>query len=311
MIDFYDKDHEEKGIQFQDDPSQPDYLTSIQSGLLQQAKNYADVGNVNNAMASINKLAEVGVSEAKYTKRQSQNEFALSQLHNFGSQIENITQETRAWRGLIGHGVENKMELSLPKGFKEKVGGILVDLPSDPNRLMGPGGLGTVNTALGQSSKALEAVLGETYGGLWDMDTLDNIAITPDEAAYLKLPEGASLDDVFKSYQSTAVTSEKEPYMDVLAKYVSDPQVGETIATGFTEGDIFGISEEENNAVRVMIGVAKTYNKLRMLREEHFGRFPISASVSHLQNQQYGVYGQQGGIGGGGALNMVWPGQQP
>ena len=309
MIDFYDKDQKEKGIQFQPDASQPDYLTSIQQGLLQQAKNYADTGLVDDAIKSISSLAEVGVSEAKYTKRQSQNEFALSQLHNFGSQIENITQETRAWRGLLGHGVENKMELKLPSGFKEKVGGILVDLPSDPNRLTGEGGLGTVNTALGQTSKALEAVLGETYGGLWDMETLDNINITPDEAAYLKLPEGTSLDKVFKSYQETAVTSEKELYMNILAKYVSDPQVGERIATGFASGDIFGISEEENNAVRVMIGVAKTYNKLRMLRQEHFEDFPISASVSHLQSQQYGGYGQQGG---GGVMGMIqWPGQQP
>ena len=304
MIDFYDTEQGGK-IQFQDDPSQPDYLTSIQQGLLQQSKNFADVGNVNNAMVSLNKLAEVGVSEAKYTKRQSQTEFALSQFHNFGSQIENITQETRAWRGLLGHGVENKMELKLPSGFKEKVGGILVDLPSDPNRLTGEGGLGTVNTALGQTSKALEAVLGETYGGLLDMETLDDIIIDPSEAKYLKLPEGTSLDKVFKSYRGTAVTSEKEPYMNILAKYVSDPEVGERIATGFTSGDIFGISEEENNAVRVMIGIAKTYNKLSMLREEHFGRFPISASVSHLQSQQYG------GAGGGGVMNMIqWPGQQ-
>ena len=308
MIDFYDKDHEEKGIQFQDDASQPDYLTSIQQGLLQQSKNFADVGDVNNAMASISNLAAVGVSEAKFTKRQSQTEFALSQLHNFGSQIENITQETRAWRGLIGHGVENKMELKLPSGFKEKVGGILVDLPSDPNRLTGEGGLGTVNTALGQTSKALEAVLGETYGGLWDMETLDDIIIDPSKAKYLKLPEGTSLDKVFKSYRETAVTSEKEPYMNILAKYVSDPEVGERIATGFTSGNVFSISEEENNAVRVMIGIAKTYNKLSMLRDEHFGRFPISASVSHLQSQQYGGYG---GAGGGGVMNMIqWPGQQ-
>jgi hypothetical protein len=305
MIDFYDIKDEEEEIQFQTKVNQPNYLTGIQRGLLQQAKNFADVGNVDNALLSINKLAEVGVSEAKFTKRQSQTEFALSQLHNFGSQIENITQETRAWRGLIGHGVENKMELKLPSGFKEKVGGILVDLPSDPNRLMGEGGLGTVNTALGQTSKALEAVLGETYGGLLDMETLDDIIIDPSEAKYLKLPEGTSLDKVFKSYRETAVTSEKEPYMNILAKYVSDPEVGERIATGFTSGDIFGISEEENNAVRVMIGIAKTYNKLSMLREEHFGRFPISASVSHLQSQQYG------GAGGGGVMNMIqWPGQQ-
>ena len=35
---------------------------------------------------------------------------------------------------------------------------------------------------------------------------------------------------------------------------------------------------------------------------------PISASVSHLQSQQYGGVG---GAGGGGVMSMVnWPGQQ-
>ena len=304
MIDFYDKDHKEKGIQFQDDPSQPNYLTSIQSGLLQQAKNYADTGLVDDAIKSISSLSAVGVSEAKYTKRQVQNEFAFAQVSDYKSRMESINQEVQAYRGFLGQGVESGAEMKLPTGFKEKIGGILVDLPSDPNRLAGPGGLETVNIAIGQSSKALDAVLGETKKNFWSMETLDNIAITSDEAKQLKLPEGASLDDVFKIYRDTAAISEKEPYMDILAKYVSDPEVGKKIATGFKSGEFFGASEKEMNAVKVMIGIAKTYNKLKMLRDEHS---PFSVSWSHLQSQQYG--GAAGG--GGGVMSMVnWPGQQ-
>ena len=306
MIDFYDKDQKEKGIQFQPDASQPDYLTSIQQGLLQQAKNYADTGLVDDAIKSISSLAAVGVSEAKYTKRQGQNEFAFAQVSDYKSRMESIKQEVQAYRGFLGQGVESGAEMDLPTGFKEKIGGILVDLPSDPNRLAGPGGLETVNIAIGQSSKALDAVLGETKDNFWSMETLDNITITLDEAKQLKLPEGASLDDVFKTYRDTAATSEKEPYMDILAKYVSDPEVGERIATGFKSGEFFGASEKEMNAVKVMIGIAKTYNKLKMLRDEHS---PFSVSWSHLQSQQYGGYGQQGG---GGVMGMIqWPGQQP
>jgi hypothetical protein len=305
MINFYDKE-EKEGIQFQSDASQPDYLTGIQQGLLQQAKNYADTGLVDDAIKSISSLAAVGVSEAKYTQRQGQNEFAFAQVSDYKSRMESINQEVQAYRGFLGQGVESGAEMDLPTGFKEKIGGILVDLPSDPNRLAGPGGLETVNTAIGQSSMALDAVLGETKDNFWSMETLDNIAITSDEAAYLNLPEGASytLDDVFKSYRATAAISEKEPYMDILAKYASDPEVGEKIATGFKSGTWVGASEKEMNAVKVMIGIAKTYNKLKMLRDEHS---PFSVSWSHLQRQQLGG----GGVGGGSVMSMVnWPGQQ-
>ena len=299
MIDFYDTEQGGK-IQFQDDPSQPDYLTSIQQGLLQQSKNFADVGNVDDAMKSISSLAAVGVSEAKYTQRAGQAQFAGEQVADYRSQIEDVSQEVNAYEGFLGIGVEAAAEMKLPKGFKEKVGGILVDLPSDPGSLVGEGGLGTVNTAIGQASMALDAVLGETLNNFWSMETLDNITITSDEAKYLKLGEGANLDDVFKSYRATAVTSEKEPYMDILAKYASDPEVGEKMATGFKSGEWFGASQKEMNAVRVMIGISKTYNKLKRLRREHFIDFPISTSVGVLS--QSGMYGQQGG-----GLQMNWP----
>ena len=302
MIDFYDTDVSTRKIDFQTKSDQPDYLTGIQQGLLQQAKNYADVGLVTDAAASLSSLAAVGVSEAKYTQRQGQNEFAFAQVSDYKSRMESIKQEVQAYRGFLGQGVESGAEMDLPTGFKEKIGGILVDLPSDPNRLAGPGGLETVNIAIGQSSKALDAVLGETKDNFWSMETLDNIAITSDEAAYLNLPEGASytLDDVFKSYRATAAISEKEPYMDILAKYASDPEVGKKIATGFKSGEWVGASQKEMNAVKVMIGIAKTYNKLKMLRDEHS---PFSVSWSHLQRQQLG--------GGGGVMGMVnWPGQQ-
>ena len=120
MIDFYDKDQKE-GIQFQDDPSQPDYLTSIQQGLLQQSKNLADVGNVDDAMKSISSLAAVGVSEAKYTKRAGQSQFASEQVAEFRSQIESANSEFDTVQGFLGKGVEAGAELKLDKEFKELV----------------------------------------------------------------------------------------------------------------------------------------------------------------------------------------------
>ena len=288
MFQFYDTDLATPGLDFETKPESAKFLSGMQQGLLQQAKNYLDTGLVDEAAKTIAQLPAVGLAESKITAASERRDQLISQDADYRSQIEDINQETNAWRGFMGHGVESGAEMDLPKDFKKKVGSFLVDLPSDPGSLVGPGGLGTVNTAIEQASEALEAVLGETYGGLFDMETLDDIIITPNEAAYLNINEGASLDDVFKAYQKTAVTSEKEPYMDILAKYTSDPEVGERIATGFTTGDIFGISDEENNAVRIMIGVANTYTKLKTLRQVHFIDFPISEAYNQLfQSQGY------------------------
>lgn len=288
MFEFYDTNLKTSGIDFETKPESAKYLSGMQQGILQQSKNYADAGLIDKAAKTLALLPTAGLAESKITARYEQQGRLREQDADFRSQIENISQEVNAWQGFIGKGVEAGAEMDLPKDFKKKVGGFLVALPSDPGSLVGEGGLGTVNIAIGQASKALEAVLGETYGGIFDMETLDDIIITPNEAAYLNINEGSSLDDVFKAYRKTAVTSEKEPYMDILAKYTSDPEVGEKIATGFTSGDIFGISEEENNAVRVMIGVAKTYIKLKDLRQVHFIDFPIS-EVYNLQDQYQSI----------------------
>jgi len=302
MFEFYDTNLETSEIDFEAKPESAKYLSGMQQGILQQAKNYADANLIDDAATTLSKLPEVGLAESKITASYEQRSQLRAQDADYRSQIEDINQENNAWSGFVGRGVEAGAEMDLPVGFKKKVGGYLINLPSDPGSLVGPGGLGTVDTAIGQASKALEAVLGETYGGFWDMDTLDDIFITSDEAKALKLSEGASLDDVFEAYQKTAVTSEKEPYMDILAQYTSDPEIGERIATGFTTGDIAGISEEENNAVRVMIGVARTYTKLKNLRQVHFIDFPISQTYDLLSQSQVGYGGQQ-------STSVRWPGQ--
>ena len=305
MIDFYDKDHEEKGIQFQADASQPDYLTSIQQGLLQQSKNFADVGNVDDAMKSISSLAAVGVSEAKYNQRAGQAQFAGEQVADFRSQIESVNTEIESYRGLLGQGVESKSELELDSKFKELVGGLKVSLPSDPNSLVGSGGLETVNLAIRQQSDMLNTILtgpatGPEYFG---MASLDNIPIDDVDAQQFGLDSGSTLKDVWDNYQSVVTDEEKEPYMDLMAHYVADPKFTKAIAHGFRGGGmkISAISEEEKNAARIMVGSARTYNKLKRLRKEHFIDFPISTSVGVLSQSGYG---QQGG-----GLQMNWPGQ--
>ena len=315
MIDFYDtefynkktKKYEEKeGIQFQTDPSQPDYLTSIQQGLLQQSKNFADVGNVNDAMKSISSLAAVGVSEAKYTQRAGQAQFASEQVAEFRSQIESANSEFDTVQGFLGKGVEAGAELKLDKEFKELVGGIKVSLPSDPGSLYGSGGLETVNLAIRQQSDMLNKILtGPATGpGLFNMASLDNITIDDVDGQQFGLDSGSTLKDVWDKYQSVVTDEEKEPYMDLMAHYAADPKFTKAIAHGFRGGGmkISAISEEEKNAARIMIGSARTYNKLKRLRKEHFIDFPISTSVGVLSQSGYG---QQGG-----GLQMNWPGQQ-
>jgi len=303
MIDFYDKE-EKEGIQFQDDPSQPDYLTSIQQGLLQQSKNFADVGNVDDAMKSISSLAAVGVSEAKYTQRAGQAQFAQEQITDFRSQIGNVNSEIEAYRGLLGEGVESDAELELNKEFKELVGGLKLSLPSNPDELVGSGGLGTVNVAIRQQSDMLNTILTGPATGpeLFGMASLDNITIDDVDAQQFGLDSGSTLKDVWDNFQSVVTDEEKEPYMDLMAHYVADPKFTEAIAQGFRGGGmkISAISEEEKNAARIMVGSARTYNKLKRLRKEHFIDFPISTSIGVLR--QSGMYGQQGG-----GLQMNWP----
>ena len=306
MIDFYDKDHKERGIQFQPDASQPDHLTSIQQGLLQQSKNFADVGNVNDAMKSISSLAAVGVSEAKYTQRAGQAQFAGDQVADYRSQIESTNREVQSVQGFLGKGVEAGAELPLNEDFKEAVGGFKIDLPSDPNALFGSGGLETVNLAIRQQSDMLNEILKipAKGTGLFNSATLDNITIDDVDGQQFGLDSGSTLKDVWDKYQSVVTDEEKEPYMDLMAHYISDPKYTQELASGFHGGTFMSpmVSDKEKNAARVMMGSARAYNKLKRLRKEHFIDFPISTSVGVLSQSGYG---QQGG-----GLQMNWPGQQ-
>jgi hypothetical protein len=102
------------------------------------------------------------------------------------------------------------------------------------------------------------------------------------------MDEGSDLKDVLDAYNLVVTDEEKEPYINILAHYMSSPKHASKIATGFTSGDIIGVSEEENNAVKLMSSVARTYNKLFNLRTEHYGQFPISSAYdAYFQSQGY------------------------
>ena len=303
MIDFYDQEQGGK-IDFQTDPSQPDYLTSIQQGLLQQSKNFADVGNVDDAMKSISSLAAVGVSEAKYNQRAGQAQFAQDQVAEFSSQLGSAKAEVQSVQGFLGKGIESGAELPLNADFKEAVGGFKIDLPSNPNELYGSGGLERVNLAIRQQSDMLNEILKIPAKGTgwWNLATLDNITIDDVDGQQFGLDSGSTLKDVWDKYQSVVTDEEKEPYMDLMAHYISDPKYTQGLASGFHGGTFMSpmVSDKEKNAARVMVGSARAYNKLKRLRKEHFIDFPISTSVGVLS--QSGMYGQQGG-----GLQMNWP----
>jgi len=312
MIDFYDTDVSTRKIDFAANPTEANYLTSIQQGLLQQSKNYADVGNIDDAVKSISSLAAVGVSEAKYTKALGQRTFAQEQVADYRSQIAAVNKEVNAYRGFLGQGVEAGAELKLDKDFKEAVGGILVELPSDPNALVGSGGLETVNIAIRQQSDMLNEVLKQPAEGpgLFNMASLDNIQIDESHVKAFGFDSGDSLKDVYDAYQLAVTDEDKEQYMDLIAHYVADPNNTEMLSRGFSGAGFlkpWKISEKEKNAARIMVGSARTYNKLKRLRKEHFIDFPISTTVGVLS--QSGMYGQQGGYGGG--MTMNWPTGQP
>jgi hypothetical protein len=190
------------------------------------------------------------------------------------------------------------------------VGGFKVDLPSNPDELFGSGGLERVNLAIRQQSDMLDEILKQpAEGALFNMATLDNIQIDESHAKALGLESGSSLKEVYDEYQSVVTDEEKEPYMDLLTFYLADPKYTDEIATGFHGGKFLSlyIGEKEKNAARIMVGSARTYNKLKRLRKEHFIDFPISTTVGVLS--QSGMYGQQGGYGGG--MTMNWPTGQP
>jgi hypothetical protein len=286
MIDFYDIKDEEEEIQFQTNVNQPNYLTGIQRGLLQQAKNFADVGNVDNALLSINKLAEVGVSEAKYTKKLSGISTARQELENYGSSIEAINTEVDKMLKITGVGIDEKDEPIMHRNFKKAVSGFKIELPT-ARKLAGPGGLDILNTNIESSSELLGTTLDLASGhGLWNPDALENITITSQEAGYLGLDEGSTLQDVLDAYKRRAVMEEKEPYMDILATYAADPENLKTIAKGF-KGEPLDLTfdEKEKNAARFLSGAARTYIKLKTLRQKHFYDIPVSELYNYMDVQ--------------------------
>jgi len=139
---------------------------------------------------------------------------------------------------------------------------------------------------------------------LFNSATLDNITIDDVDGQQFGLDSGSTLKDVWDKYQSVVTDEEKEPYMDLMAHYISDPKYTQELASGFHGGTFMSpmVSDKEKNAARVMMGSARAYNKLKRLRKEHFIDFPISTSVGVLSQSGYG---QQGG-----GLQMNWPGQQ-
>ena len=288
MIDFYDTDVSTRKIDFQTKSDQPDYLTGIQQGLLQQAKNYADVGNISDAATSLSSLAAVGVSEAKYTQRAGQVTLAKQELAEYGSSIEAIKTEWAGVQKFLGVGLEKANEPPMPDDLKKAVSKYNVELPT-ARLLAGEGGLEILNTNIESSSELLSTTLDFASGhGLWNPDALEKISITDIEAKYLALPEGSNLQDVLDAYGRRTVMEEKEPYMDILATYASDPENIETIAAGFKGRFMTGLDDIEKNAAKFMSGAARTYIKLKTLRQKHFYDTPVGQLYNFMDVQTQG-----------------------
>ena len=79
---------------------------------------------------------------------------------------------------------------------------------------------------------------------------------------------------------------EKEPYMDVLATYAADAENLKTIAKGF-KGELGKpwIDEKERNAASFMSGAARTYIKLKTLRQKHFYDTPVGELYNYMDVQ--------------------------
>jgi hypothetical protein len=143
-----------------------------------------------------------------------------------------------------------------------------------------------------QASEMLGIILGEATENIWSPEILDNIVIEPAEANYLNMGEGSNLRDVYDAYNLVVTDEEKEPYINILAHYMSEPKHAAGITRAFKSGDVwwdfFKGTPEEKNAVKLMSSVARTYNKLFNLRTEHYGQFPISSAYdAYFQSQGY------------------------
>jgi hypothetical protein len=288
MIDFYDTEEKEQ-IQFQTDPSQPDYLTSIQQASLQQAKNYADVGNIPDAVKSISRLAEIGRLQRQSEARTSGINIAKQHLAEYGSSIEAIKTEWAGVQKFLGVGLEKANEPPMPDDLKKAVSKYNVELPT-ARLLAGEGGLEILNTNIESSSELLSTTLDFASGhGLWNPDALEKISITDIEAKYLALPEGSNLQDVLDAYGRRTVMEEKEPYMDILATYAADAENLQGLAKGFKGRNLVPwIDEKEMNAAKFMSGAARTYIKLKTLRQKHFYDTPVGQLYNFMDVQTQG-----------------------
>jgi len=309
MFEFYDTNLKTPGIDFETKPESAKYLSGMQQGILQQSKNYADSGLIDLAANTIAALPAAGLAESKiYASAGHRKETAL-QISEHGSELTDIIQEQKTSKGIIGEGVEAKLEKVLPPKLKEDLGGMLILLPSSPQSVAGPGGARTVQGAINRSQDMLGIILGHAVGNIFSMERLDDIKLTKEEASSLDLPAGSDLGDVYDSYGMVVSDEEKAPYMKMLAYYLAKPKHATKMTRGFKGGDVFldrlrseGGTPEEHNAVKLMSGVARTINKLYDLQIKHYGQFPISQAYDSLFQSQVGHGGQQ-------STNVEWPGQ--
>ena len=285
MIDFYDTDPTTRKIDFTTKPTEANYLTSIQQASLQQAKNYADVGLMPDAVKSISRLAEIGRLQRQSEARTSGINIAKQHLAEYGASIEAIKTEWAGVQKFLGAGIEEKDEPPMPDDLKKAVSKYNVQLPT-ARLLADEGGLEILNTNIESSSELLSTTLDFASGhGLWNPDALERITITSQESSYLGLDEGSNLQDVLEAYGRRTVMEEKEPYMDILATYASDPENIETIAAGFKGRFMTGLDDKEKNAAKFMSGAARTYIKLKTLRQKHFYDTPVSQLYNFMDVQ--------------------------
>jgi len=292
MFQFYDTDLATPGLDFETKPESAKFLSGMQQGLLQQSKNYADAGLIDEAAKTLANLPAVGLAESKIYASAGQRQEVSRQIDDFRSLVAGVNQEMKVVGGMLGEGVKADLERVLPSGMKESLGGILVPLPPSPSSLAGPGGLGTIETTIRQTSEMLGIILGEATENIWSPETLDNIVIEHAEANYLNMEKGSDLKDVYDAYNLVVTDEDKEPYINILAHYMAEPKHAAGITRGFKSGDVwqdyFKGTPEEKNAVKLMSSVARAYNKLINLRTEHYSDFPISrAYESFFQSQGY------------------------
>ena len=295
MFQFYDTDLATPGLDFETKPESAKFLSGMQQGILQQAKNYADSGLIDEAAATIANLPAVGLAESKIYASAGQRQETALQISEHGSSLTDIIQEQKTSKGIIGEGVESKLERVLPPGLKEDLGGMLILLPSSAQSVAGPGGARTVQGAINRSQDMLGIILGHATDNLFSAERLDDIKLTDEEASYLNLPDDSNLSDVYDAYGMVVSDEEKAPYMRMLAHYLAQPKHAAKMTRGFKGGDVVldrlkweGGTPEEHNAVKLMAGVARTINKLYDLQTSHYGQFPISQAYdSFFQSQGY------------------------